>query len=175
MKKILIIFLAAGSLFLQSCKNEGGMSAAAKKNKASNDAIMKAYEAGDFSKMGDYIAADAVDHGGEKGDVKGLENIISEMKRYREMMPDMKSSMVKEMVDDEYVFYWAKVSGTMQGKPMNMTSVDVTKFKDGKAVEHWVFMDPNEMMAMMQQSGAGGTEQTAPADTTAIQPQPKTE
>jgi len=55
-----------------------------------------------------------------------------------------------------------------------MTSLDVSKFKDGKAVEHWVFMDPKEMMAMMQ-SGAGGTEQTAPADSTTVQPQTKTE
>mgnify|MGYP001050113149 CR=1 FL=1 len=175
-KKLALIFIAAGSLFFLACNSGGGgMSATAKKNKEVNDAIMKAYEAGDFSKMGDYIAADAVDHGGEKGDVKGLENIVSEMKRYREMMPDMKSTVIKEMVDDEYVFYWASVSGTMQGKAMTMTSLDVTKFKDGKAIEHWVFMDPKEMMAMMQESGAGGTEQTAPADSTGVQPQPKTE
>ena len=63
----------------------------------------------------------------------------------------------------------------MGGKPMTMTSVDVTKFKDGKAVEHWVFMDPLEMMTMMQQNVMGGTEQTAPADSTGVQPQTKTE
>ena len=33
------------------------------KNKEVNTAIMKAYESGDFSKMGDYIATDAIDHG----------------------------------------------------------------------------------------------------------------
>ena len=31
----------------------------------------------------------------------------------------------------------------------NMTSMDVTKFKDGKAIEHWVYMDPNELIKMM--------------------------
>ena len=30
-----------------------------------------------------------------------------------------------------------------------MTSVDVAKFKDGKGVEHWIFMDPKQMMQMM--------------------------
>jgi predicted SnoaL-like aldol condensation-catalyzing enzyme len=170
MKKFVLLFIAAGSLFFLSCNSGGGgMSATAKKNKEVNDAIMKAYEAGDFSKMGDYIAADAVDHGGEKGDVKGLDSIVSQMKAYRQMMPDIKSTLVKEMVDDEYVFYWAKVSGTMGGKPMNMTSVDVTKFKDGKAVEHWVFMDPLEMMAMMQDQTMGGGDQKAPADSTTVQ------
>ena len=121
-----------------------------------NDAIMKAYEAGDFSKMGDYIAADAIDHGGEQGDVIGLENIVADMKRYHAMMPDMKSTMTKALADDEYVFTWAKMSGTMNGTKMEMSSVDVSKFKDGKAVEHWIYMDPKDMMNMMP---------PAPADT----------
>lgn len=144
-----MLLVAATGLLLLSCNNEGGMSATAKKNLEINDAIMKAYEAGDFGKMGDYIAADAVDHGGETGDVKGLENIVSEMKRYREMMPDMKSTMTRSLADDEYVYTWATMSGTMGGKPTTMTSVDISKFKDGKAVEHWVFMDPKELMQMM--------------------------
>jgi predicted SnoaL-like aldol condensation-catalyzing enzyme len=150
MKNLLRLLSIAVCSILISCNGGGGMSATAKKNKDVNDAIMKAYEAGDFSKMGDYIAADAVDHAGEKGDVKGLDSILADMKRYRAMMPDMKSTMTRSMADDEYVFTWSKTSGTMGGKVTEMTGVDVTKFKDGKAVEHWVFMDPKEMMSMMQ-------------------------
>jgi predicted SnoaL-like aldol condensation-catalyzing enzyme len=149
MKKYCQILLAAGTLFLVSCSGGGGLSAKAKKNKEVNTAIMKAYESGDFSKMSEYMAADAIDHGGEMGDVKGLENIIAEMKKYREMMPDMKSTVIHEMADDEYVMTWAKFTGTMDGKLTTMTSADITKFKDGKAIEHWVFMDPREMAAMM--------------------------
>lgn len=149
-KPIIFSFIAICSICL-SCKNEsGGMSAAAKKNLEVNNAIMKAYEAGDFSKMGDYIAADALDHGGEKGDVKGLDSIVSEMKRYHAQMPDMKSTMSRSMADDEYVYTWGTMSGTMMGKSMTMSSVDISKFKDGKAVEHWIFMDPSEMMKMME-------------------------
>jgi predicted SnoaL-like aldol condensation-catalyzing enzyme len=150
MKNLLFLFVIAVSSICISCGNSGGMSATAKKNLEINDSIMKAYEAGDFSKMGDYIAADAVDHGGEKGDVKGLEAIVSQMKVYREQMPDMKSTMTRSLADDEYVYTWAKVSGTMGGKQTEMSSVDVSKFKDGKAVEHWIYMDPKEVMQMMQ-------------------------
>jgi predicted ester cyclase len=157
MQKLLFLSLAIFSFACMSC-NSGGPSATAKKNLEVNTAIMKAYEAGDFSKMGDYIAADAVDHGGEKGDVKGLDNIVSEMKRYREMMKDTKMEMVKEMADDEYVMTWGKFSGTLTadgmgmkaGDKTSMTSIDVTKFKDGKAVEHWIFMDGAEVNKMMQ-------------------------
>ncbi len=84
MKKFCQVFLAAGTLFLVSCSGGGGLSAKAKKNKEVNSAIMKAYESGDFSKMSEYMAADAIDHGGEMGDVKGVENIVAEMKKYLE-------------------------------------------------------------------------------------------
>lgn len=169
MKKLFSFFLLFAGLALVSCSKGGGMSAKAKKNKEVNAAIMKAYEAGDFSKMSDYLAADAIDHGGETGDVKGVENIVTEMKKYRAQMPDMKMSMIHEMADDDYVMTWASVSGTMNGKATTMTSLDVSKFKDGKAVEHWVFMDPREMMAMMQaMPGMMGQPDanTQPADTT---------
>lgn len=137
------------------------MSATAKKNMEVNDAITKAFEAGDFSKMGDYIAADAIDHAGEKGDVKGLDNIVADMKRYHEMAPDMKATMTKSLADDEYVFTWSNMSGTMDGKPVNMSSVDIAKFKDGKAIEHWVFMDPKDMAKMMESMPQTGKDSTS--------------
>ena len=161
MKKFIpLLFIAACSLFI-SCNNDsGGMSATAKKNVEVNEAITKTIESGDFSKMGDYIATDAVDHSGEKGDVTGLENIVTELKKYHEMEPDMKSTNIKTMTDDEYVFTWSKTSGTMNGQQMEMTDVEITKFKDGKAVEHWMYMDPKDMMKMMPPA-------TSTADTTA--------
>ena len=65
------------------------------------------------------------------------------------MTPDMKSTMTKSLADDEYVFTWSKTTGTMGGKKMEMSGVDIARFKDGKAVEHWIYMDPKDMMNMM--------------------------
>ncbi len=163
MKKLSILLIVVACGVFISCNDEsGGMSATAKKNMEVNEAITKAYESGDFSKMGDYIAADAIDHAGEQGDIVGLENIVAEMKKWQEMMPDMKGTTVKTMADDEYVITWSKSSGTMNGKQMEMTGVDIAKFKDGKAVEHWMYMDPKDMMNMMPPPDA-----PAPADSTA--------
>jgi len=156
MKKLFFILTVVILNSLIACNS--GMSATAKKNKEVNEAITKAYESGDFSKMGDYIAADAVDHASENGvDIKGLDNIVAEMKKYHDQMPDMKSETFRTMADDEYVMTWSKASGTAKtdgmgvkaGQTISMTSVDVAKFKDGKAVEHWIFMDPKDMMGMM--------------------------
>ena len=150
MRNLVCLCIIAVTFLFASC-DSGGMSATAKKNMEVNDSITKAYERGDFSKMGDYIAADAVDHASEKGvDVKGLDSIVADMKRYHAMMPDMKSTVIRTLADDEYVFTWSKMSGTMDGKTITMTGIDIAKFKDGKATEHWLFMDPKEMAAMMQ-------------------------
>lgn len=163
MKKFLFLLTIGACSIVISC-NQGGMSATAKKNMEVNDAITKAYESGDFSKMKDYIAADAVDHGGEQGDIVGVDNIIAEMKRYHAMMPDMKSEIKKTYADDEYVFTWSSMEGTMNGQKIKMTGVDIARFRDGKAVEHWLYMDPREMAEMMQMMPpAADTAKTAGA------------
>lgn len=148
-RNLVLLLVAVGFLFVNASGQSSGMSAKAKKNLKVNNAIMKAYEEGDFSKMGDYIAADAIDHAGEQGDIIGLENIVAEMKKWRQMTPDMKATMTRSMADDEYVFTWSETKGTMNGKEVTMRAMDVAKFKDGKAVEHWIYMDPKDMMAMM--------------------------
>jgi len=35
--------------------------------------------------------------------------------------------------------------------PFDMHSIEVSRFKDGKAVEHWSYVDMGEMMKMMPQ------------------------
>ncbi len=70
---------------------------------------------------------------------------------------DMKMEKVREMADDEFVFSWMRYSGTSDGAmgmakgPYTMNTIEVSKFRDGKAVEHWAFMDAQEMMAMRGQ------------------------
>jgi len=158
------LFLITAVILLNcliACNSDsGGMSATAKKNKEVNTAIMKAYEAGDYSKMGDYIAADATDHGSYIGDVKGLDSIVEAMKKYHEQMNHTGTEVIKEMADDEYVIVWSKVSGTAKidmmgmkaGQSYTMHGVDIAKFKDGKAIEHWIFMDPKDIAQMMMSS-----------------------
>lgn len=161
MKNFLLISLAGTVLTLSSCssKSEGGMSDAAKKNMEINAAILKMFETGDHSKIGDYIARDAVDHSGPKGDIKGLDSIRAYFNQMGQMMTNMKNDIIKTLADDEYVMSWLKGSGTAKvdlpewgmkaGQTQTGESVEVSKFKDGKVVEHWTFINAAEMMAMM--------------------------
>lgn len=159
MKKLLFFTpLALLGIFCISCSdNSGGMSATAKKNLETNHAIQKMFETKDFSKLGDYVAEDGIDHAGETGDIKGLANIKAEMQKMSAMSENDKTEIIKELADDEYVMSWCRYTSTAKvawmgfkpGDKIDMNAIEVSKYKDGKAVEHWSFAQPVEMMKMM--------------------------
>lgn len=161
MKKYLFI-LPAVLIGLASCsdkKESGGMSEAAKKNLEAHRAVSMAFQTKDFSKVGDYIAVDAVDYAGEMGPVRGLDSIKASFEQMSAMMTETKHETVKELADDEYVMAWMKFSGTCnmdipsmnmkKGDKINTEAIEVSQYKDGKVIAHWTFMQPGELMKMM--------------------------
>jgi ketosteroid isomerase-like protein len=171
MKKLLFI-LSAGMLTLNACsdkKESGGMSETAKKNLETHRAVSKAFETKDFSKISDYIAADAVDYSGEMGPVRGIDSIKASFEKMSAMMSENKHETIKELADDEYVMAWMKFSGvcTMdmpemgmkKGQAINTEAIEVSQYKDGKVIAHWTFMQPGEVMKMM-----GGATMPPPAE-----------
>ncbi|MBK5272047.1 MAG: ester cyclase [Bacteroidia bacterium] len=160
MKKIVLTTCTVILCYCMSCNSKDSdnkISEAAQKNLDAVHAINNDVISGDVSNLGDYIATDAIDHAGEKGDVKGLDSIKAELGVIHSMYSNMKMEPIKELADDEYVFEWSHFSavctvaqmGMPAGSMMDMSSVHITKFKDGKAVEHWEFMQPADMMNMM--------------------------
>ena len=158
MKKFLFALILLPGIFIISCNNEGGMSATAKKNLDVMHGVQKAFDTKDFSKLGDYVAEDCIDHAGQTGDIKGLANMKAEFEKMVAMNENTKTEIIKELADDEYVMSWLRFTGTLKmdqagmgkaGDKYDMKAMELVKFKDGKAIEHWTFMEPAEMMAMM--------------------------
>jgi predicted ester cyclase len=159
MKNILIVFSSLLFLFSITAVNaqSKGKSDKAKKNLEMCNMINKAIESGDMSVMDKVIAKDAVDHAGMHGDLVGVDAIKTELGKIHTVIPDMKFEVIKELADDDYVFQWVRFTGTTAtadmgmpaGTKFDMTAIEVSKFKDGKAVEHWEFMQPTDMMKMM--------------------------
>jgi predicted SnoaL-like aldol condensation-catalyzing enzyme len=96
--------------------------------------------------------------------VVGLDSIMASFNKMGAMMGDMKNEIVKALGDDDYVMCWAKETSTAKmdmpemgmkkGQASTYNAIEVSKFnKDGKVVEHWSFMDMNEMMKMMGSMG----------------------
>ena len=164
MKKSAFIFLAFITYCLISC-NDGnkGTSDKAQKNLDNSKAIAKMFEGGDFSKIGDHIAEDGVDHASPRGDVKGLDSLKALFNQYAGMMSDSKSEVVKGFADDDYSMLWLKQSWTAKvddpmmglkaGERGTGESIEVCRHNaDGKIAEHWSFMSVNDMMKMMQKN-----------------------
>ena len=176
MKKFLLILSAGAVCFFTSCggkkeEGSGGMSAKAKANLAASKIVSDALMSGDISKIDSAVASDFVDHT-DKGDM-GRDSLKAMITMMHKSGGDMKMETVKEFADDEYVVSWMRYSGSngesmgMPKGPYNMTTIELVKCKDGKAIEHWGFMEPREMMKMMAPpSPSNGAPVEKPVKTT---------
>ena len=172
MKKLLSLFAGAILCLLVSCNNEKSSvettagtkeeSSAAKKNLEASHVVANAFETGDISMIDSVVASDFVDHT-DRGDTN-RDSLKAMILTWKADSKDAKNEVIKEVADDDYVFSWMRFTGTSSGTmgmpagPYNMTAIEVVRFKDGKAVEHWSFVDPQEMMKMMAPQPAAGNK-----------------
>jgi predicted SnoaL-like aldol condensation-catalyzing enzyme len=179
MKKFFCLTGISLLFLLMSCSNstptpgaDTTATSGAEKNKANMRAVIKAIDAGDGAVIDSLIASDAVDHSGPNmTEIKGGDSIKSMLKNIHNNFTDLKTEIIADAAEGDYVFTLSKMTGTTtanpgMGMPPNtkteMTGVDVVKFKDGKATDHWNYMDPKDMMKMMP--AAGGKMESKKAD-----------
>ena len=130
-------------------------SSTAQKNLDASRVINHAFETGDVSKIDSVVAADFLDHT-DHGDVKGRDSLKAMVKMIRDNFKDIKMETMSETADSAgTVFTQMHFVGNGDGKMMpahiDMHEIEVTKFNDGKAVEHWSYGETQDMMKMMQQ------------------------
>ena len=174
MRKIFFLISIATICFLSACNEKaatasGEMSDAAKNNLDAFHVVGKAFETGDVSQIDSVVASDFIDHR-PTGDVKGTDSLkamITMMKN----AGTLKSEIKKQLADDEYVMAWMRWTGTttvpmdgMPAGPVDMNGVEVVRFKDGKAVEHWPFMPPPPPMTNMPQQQTPSTATPSSTD-----------
>ncbi|MGZ3853568.1 MAG: ester cyclase, partial [Flavisolibacter sp.] len=69
---------------------------------------------------------------------------------------DLKIEIVNDASSGDYVYVWNKWTGTAldstmgfaPNQPFTTSGVEIIKFSDGKAMEHWGFIDQKEVMDM---------------------------
>lgn len=129
----------------------------AEKNREHMASVYRGIESGDMSKMDEFVADDIVDH--YHGQTNGRDSVKKMLGDMHNHFSNLKMEILAEATsaNDEYHFTLVRMTGTTtddkMGRPANTpvdeSSVDVVKIKDGKAVEHWGFDDPAVMMQMM--------------------------
>lgn len=158
MKNFLFILSVGTTLFYYSCSGKkeesgGGISDKAKANIAASQAIIDAFLTGDISKIDSFVSSDFIDHT-DKGDM-GRDSLKAMITMMHNMVKDQKSETMRVLADDDYVFSWMRYTGTSDGSlgmpagAYDMVAIEVAKFRDSKAIEHWNFMEVREMMKMM--------------------------
>jgi predicted SnoaL-like aldol condensation-catalyzing enzyme len=175
MKKYCLAFAITVMIFCLSCNNQppGTPSVMTQKNLDAMKGVRQAIDNKDYSKLGDFIASDAVDHSGEHGDIKGIDSIKLEFQTWT-AMADEKTEVIKELADGDYVMSWVhdigkyKVDGEghKAGETFDLQTMEVAKFSDGKVTEHWSMMQPVDVMKMMASTTALPTtpKPTLPVD-----------
>jgi len=156
MKKLFFAASAFVCFFLIACNNDSN--SGNDKNLYTSRDIFKGIETGDTSKLVS-IAPDAVDHGGPNGDVTNGDSIKGMLAQIHNHIKDLKIEITNDAASGDYVYTWNKWTGTAldssmgfkANQPINVTYVDIVKFSDGKAVEHWGFVDQKDVNAMRAQ------------------------
>ena len=168
-----LFFSALAAFLLFACTNkektEATTSDRSAKNLEAMHTVNKAFETGDASSIDSVVADNFVDHLPE-GD-KGRDSLKAFIPKVKQASPDMKLNVIQEFSNDDYVVGWYRWTGTGTGQmgmpvgPYDMQAIELVKFNsDGKAIEHWSFMEMRDVMKMM--GGAGNTAPPPMEDTT---------
>lgn len=115
---------------------------------------------GNLDLFDELTAPDFKEHEELPGFSPNREGVKQFFKMYRTAFPDLTFTVLDMAASGDKVWSYITMSGTQKGDFMGVPSkgkrfeikaVDIVRFVDGKAVEHWGVGD---MMTMMQQLGA---------------------
>ena len=130
--------------------------------------VFEMFNTGDLTDLEKYAMADFKDHQMPPEITStGLQAARDMIALYRTSMPDLHQEWLHASTtgDRTYIHYRMKGTNTgpygdmpATGKAMDVMGVDIIRFQDGKAAEHWGYM---EEAKMMEQLGMMGGEPAA--------------
>ncbi|HYM19805.1 MAG TPA: ester cyclase [Candidatus Kapabacteria bacterium] len=162
-----VCIAATAALMFVSCNKMGSGNDAAMMRmdsikKSNIDGYMKVtemFQSGKTDGIEKYVADNIVDHQampGQKQGLAGLKEMITNMKA---AYPDMKFTVNHITADSNMIWAQTTMSGTNSGpwmgmpptnKKINVEGVDIIKLgPDGKATDHWGYMEEMKMMTQL--------------------------
>lgn len=104
------------------------------------------------------VSPDYVEHVADPNYPPTREGLKENMEDFFKGYPDIKSKINFLVADSDKVMMQYTITGTNTGymlgmpptgKKINIDGVDIVRYKDGKAVEHWGYMEEMKMMAQL--------------------------
>ena len=124
------------------------------------------FNAGNIAVVDELVASNFVDHEefpGLSGGRDGLKQFVTMM---RTAFPDARMDVDDLIAEGDKVVARLTMSGTQRGefagipasgKSMNVTTIDIIRFENGQAVEHWGATDSAKMMEQLGAMPAAGS------------------
>ena len=122
-------------------------------------AVTEIINSGNMDKIGDYIAENFVDHQQDPSiTTTGIQGFKDMMSLLRGAYPDYHQEIISMSTTGDMTFVHFRMKGTntgpwgpmpATGKTMDVMGVDVLRFENGKAVEHWGYMEEMKMMTQL--------------------------
>lgn len=171
-KKMFQFLAVVLSLCIISCgdmNKKSDNSAAMEKNMEAMKNVYAAFESGNSDNIGNWVADNIVDHSPDPN-VKstGIDGIKETIKMFKTSFPDMKQNVTGMWADKDMVIAHFNMKGMNSGpmgpmpatnKSVDVNGVDIIRFENGKAVEHWGYWEETKMMqqmGMMPEMGTAG-------------------
>ena len=114
---------------------------------------------GDLNAIDDLSAPNVVDHNPPPGFEPGIQGFKQFIQMFRSAFPDLRYSVEDSIADGDKVVQRLRARGTMQGDFLGMPAsgksatweeIHISRFANGKIVEHWGVVD---QLGMFQQLG----------------------
>jgi steroid delta-isomerase-like uncharacterized protein len=117
------------------------------------------------------VAPDYMEHCLDPGYTPDRSGLKKSWEDFEKGYPDLNSKINFMVADSDCVTTQYTITGTntgsvmgmpATGKKINVDGVDIVRFKNGKAVEHWGYMDEMKMMTQLglMPGMGGGTDST---------------
>jgi len=115
---------------------------------------------GDLDRIPELCSADVVDHEAPPGMPDGIEGVTAFVTMIRGGFPDLRATVEDILEDGDKGVARVRFTGTHEGefmgvpatgKRIDIETIDIVRFADGKCVEHWGVTDN---LTLMQQIGA---------------------
>jgi predicted ester cyclase len=134
------------------------------KNKAVARKIVEGISRGDLSVIDNLIAEDFQEHSLPPGSAPGKTGLKNVLTGVRKAFPDFSYKIEDEIAEGDTVVHRLAAQGTMEGEFQGMPpngkqaawqEIHISRYKDGKAVEHWAVIDQLGMMQQLNLAGYG--------------------
>jgi steroid delta-isomerase-like uncharacterized protein len=121
--------------------------------------VEEVFEKRDFDAIDTYIAPNFVDHNAFPGQSPGVQGVREFFELMARAFPDSTYTVEEYIAEGDKVVVIGSLRGTHRGeflglsatgKRIDVPSIDVLRFEDGKQVEHWGLLD---QQAMLEQLG----------------------